>query len=60
MEKGIGFSDNLAFGFSKDIGKKFFVDTRLGYRHVSNADINEINDGYDAMVADLGIGFYIN
>ncbi len=58
MEKGIGFSDNLALGFSHKI-RKIFVDTRLGYRHVSNADINEVNDGYDAIVVDLGIGFYL-
>ena len=58
MEEGIGFSDNLALGFSYDL-KRFFIDTRLGYRHVSNGDINEVNDGYDAMVIDLGIGFYL-
>ena len=58
MEKGIGFSDNLALGFSYQINK-LFIDSRLGYRHVSNADINEVNDGYDAIVVDLGIGFYL-
>ncbi|MGA8853839.1 MAG: acyloxyacyl hydrolase, partial [Christiangramia sp.] len=59
MDKGIGFSDNLGFGFSKDFNK-IYVDTRIGYRHVSNADLNEINDGYDAMVIDIGIGMLLN
>lgn len=58
MSKGIGFSDNLAIGYSRKI-QKFYIDARLGYRHASNAEINEVNDGYDMMVVDLGVGFYI-
>ena len=59
MTQGIGFSDNLGIGFSKDF-KQFYFDTRIGYRHVSNANINDINHGYDAMVIDLGIGMLLN
>ncbi|WP_417887483.1 acyloxyacyl hydrolase [Zunongwangia sp.] len=59
MSKGIGFSDNLAIGYSRKI-QKYYIDTRLGYRHASNAEINEVNDGYDMLVIDLGIGFYFN
>ncbi|WBL20830.1 acyloxyacyl hydrolase [Zunongwangia sp. HRR-M8] len=58
MEKGIGFSDNLAIGFSYDINR-FFLDSRIGYRHVSNANINQVNDGYDSLIIDIGIGFYL-
>ncbi|MDR5589909.1 acyloxyacyl hydrolase [Christiangramia sp. SM2212] len=59
MTKGIGFSDNLGFGISKDF-KHFYFDTRIGYRHVSNANLNDINHGYDAMVIEIGIGMLLN
>ncbi|SDS22674.1 acyloxyacyl hydrolase [Gramella sp. MAR_2010_147] len=59
MAKGIGFSDNIGFGASKKLNN-FYIDLRMGYRHLSNANFNEINDGYDIMVAEIGAGFYLN
>ena len=57
MAKGIGFSDNLALGINFQFFRRFVLDSRLGFRHVSNAEIKQPNEGYDALEFNLGIGY---
>ena len=57
MAKGIGFSDNLATGLHYNFYKKWVLDVRLGYRHVSNAEIKQPNAGYDALEYNLGLAY---
>lgn len=57
MAKGIGFSDNLALGINFQFFRRFVLDSRIGFRHVSNAEIKQPNEGYDALELNLGIAY---
>lgn len=57
MAKGIGFSDNLALGLNYNFLKELVLDLRLGFRHVSNAEIKQPNEGYDAIEFNIGLAY---
>ena len=57
MAKGIGFSDNLALGLNYNFLRELVLDLRLGFRHVSNAEIKQPNEGYDALELNLGLAY---
>jgi hypothetical protein len=54
---GFIFSDNFAMGFLQNISKKIYLDVRLGYRHLSNAGLQNPNSGIDNWVASFGVYF---
>ncbi|WP_370175093.1 acyloxyacyl hydrolase [Leeuwenhoekiella palythoae] len=57
MAKGIGFSDNLALGLNYKFLNVLVLDLRLGFRHVSNAEIKQPIEGYDALEFNLGLAY---
>ena len=59
MAKGFGFSDNIAFGVNYRL-HKWVADLRLGYRHLSNADIQDPNEGYDTVNLEIGLSYIIH
>ena len=57
MAKGFAFSDVLSFGLSYKI-KKLTFETRYGVRHVSNAELQQPNSGYNT--TNLEFGFLVD
>jgi hypothetical protein len=55
--RGFIFSDNFAMGFLQNISQKIYLDLRLGYRHLSNAGLQNPNGGIDKWVASFGVYF---
>lgn len=53
--KGFLFSDNFALGFLQNISSKTYLDFRFGYRHLSNASLEQPNRGIDNWVISIGI-----
>ncbi|WP_083264985.1 acyloxyacyl hydrolase [Urechidicola croceus] len=53
MAKGFAFSDVLSFGLSYKI-KTIILDLRYGVRHVSNAELQQPNSGYNSTNFEFG------
>ncbi len=53
MAKGFAFSDVLSFGLSYKI-KSIVFDIRYGVRHVSNAELQQPNSGYNSTNFEFG------
>ena len=54
MAKGFAFSDVLSFGLTYKINKLAF-DLRYGVRHVSNAELQQPNSGYNSTNLEFGV-----
>lgn len=54
MSKGFAFSDVLSFGVSYKF-KRVVLETRYGVRHVSNAQLQQPNNGYNTTNLEFGI-----
>lgn len=57
LAKGFAFSDNFALGLNYDITNHFTVDFRGVLRHVSNADLQLPNGGYNTLNFEIGVYF---
>lgn len=44
----LNFSDNLAVGIGARIAGHYIIDLRIGYRHLSNAELNPPNHGINS------------
>ena len=56
LSKGFAFSDVLALGFSLKVDKVIF-DVRPSLRHVSNAQLQSSNAGFNTSNIEFGISF---
>ncbi len=54
MAKGFAFSDVLSFGLTYKI-KTLAFDVRYGVRHVSNAELQQPNSGYNSTNLEFGV-----
>ena len=54
MANGFAFSDVLSFGLTYKI-KAISFDVRYGVRHVSNAELQQPNSGYNTTNLEVGI-----
>ncbi|MDC9721302.1 MAG: acyloxyacyl hydrolase [Urechidicola sp.] len=54
MAKGFAFSDVLSFGITYKVNKLAF-DLRYGVRHVSNAELQQPNSGYNTTNLEFGV-----
>lgn len=57
MAMGFAFSDNIALGASLRFLKNFHFEIRPGFRHVSNANLNYPNSGYNSLNLELGLSY---
>lgn len=55
---GFIFSDNLSIGLNIKLIEDIYLDVRAGYRHLSNANLNQPNIGIDSII--LSSGFLFN
>jgi hypothetical protein len=55
QSKGLIFSDNLGIGSSIYLNKNYFLDFRLGLRHLSNAGTKIPNIGIENRILFIGI-----
>ncbi len=60
MARGVGFSDNLALGLTWQFSRRINLESRFGFRHVSNAKIAYPNEGYDTVNLDVGLSYNLN
>lgn len=51
---GFIFSDNLFLGISTRVHRYAFLDMRIGFRHISNANLKEPNNGIDNLILEIG------
>ncbi len=57
LAKGFAFSDNLALGLNYDIQQHITLDLRGVLRHVSNADLQLPNGGYNTLNFEIGLRY---
>lgn len=57
LAKGFAFSDNLALGLNYTIWKNFTIDFRTVIRHISNAELQKPNGGYNTLNFETGFVF---
>jgi hypothetical protein len=57
LAKGFAFSDNLAIGLNYDIQQHITLDFRGVIRHVSNADLQLPNGGYNTANFEIGLRY---
>jgi len=55
MAAGFTFSDNFMAGLNIRLSKKYYLDLRTGFRHMSNAGLNSPNGGIHSLVVSGGI-----
>ncbi|MFO7614905.1 MAG: acyloxyacyl hydrolase [Bacteroidales bacterium] len=55
---GFIFSDNLSLGSNIKLWEDIYLDVRTGFRHLSNANLNQPNIGIDNII--LSGGFHYN
>ncbi len=57
LAKGFAFSENISIGISTNIYKNVFFDIRGGYRHLSNAELQQPNSGINIATIEIGFNF---
>lgn len=59
LSKGFTFMENLGFGIHYEFRKKWFLMITPSFNHVSNAELQERNSGYNALNIEFGLGFQL-
>jgi len=59
LSKGFTFIENLGLGVNYNFGKQWFFIVKPSYNHVSNAEIQEKNSGYNSLNIEIGFGFHM-
>ena len=59
LTKGFTFIENIGLGINYQFGKQWFFTIKPSYNHISNAEIQERNSGYNSMNIEFGLGFSI-
>lgn len=57
LAKGFAFSDNFALGLNYDVLHHITLDLRAVLRHVSNADLQLPNGGYNTLNFEVGLRY---
>ena len=57
LSKGFTFIENLGLGIHYAISDQWKLVVRPSYNHLSNAELQDRNSGYNAMVLEFGITF---
>ena len=59
LSKGFTFIENLGIGVHYKFGRLWFFSFKPSLSHISNAELQENNSGYNSMNIEFGLGFNI-
>lgn len=57
LAKGFAFSDNIALGVNLAFAKNISINIQPSFRHVSNADLQTPNSGYNTLNIEAGLAY---
>ncbi|WP_416443049.1 acyloxyacyl hydrolase [Leeuwenhoekiella sp. A16] len=57
LAKGLAFADELAIGLSFKTFKSLRIDIQPSFRHVSNANLQKPNSGYNSLNIETGLTY---
>jgi len=55
LSKGFTFIENFGVGLTYQLSKKLFIDIKPSYNHISNAQIQPENSGYNVLNLEIGL-----